>query len=321
MNKISLILIGYSYLRYEQIKNIYFKASKFQFSDAFDIFICLDGLKVNSTKTEINKRTEFKKWINNNNIMLFERSYNLGSKKGIPDFISTVSKNNDHFIVFEDDLIINDDTLRFFYKYLRKVNSKVFKENTIGFISAYSCLKWANKNSYHFSWQGPSWGWGSSTEIFNEFMIWKENYLLKKINKYKKNEIIECCLKKIPICSRSKFKKIISNILDGKITNWDLTFRVFLLTKSYITLRTNNPLIDNIGYGEDSQHHKNKSLIHMSRLNYSSLKNYSFVKLKISPILIDFFQPWLPKQKFVKLLVKFLHNTKLISISKFITVI
>ena len=59
MNKISLILIGYSYLRYEQIKNIYFKASKFQFSDAFDIFICLDGLKVNSTKTEINKRTEF----------------------------------------------------------------------------------------------------------------------------------------------------------------------------------------------------------------------------------------------------------------------
>jgi hypothetical protein len=300
MKKISLILIGYSHLRYKQIKNICDLVLKSDFHEAFDIFICLDGLKVNSSKKEIIKRSDFKKWINKKNITVLERDHNLGSKKGI---------------------IINYDTLKFFCKYLRKINSVAFKENTVGFISAYSCLRWSNKSSYHFSWQGPSWGWGSSRAIFSEFMDWKENFLSKKINKYQKKQILDCCLMKIPIFSRGKFKKIISSILDGKITNWDLTFRVFLLSKSYITLRTNTPLVDNIGYGQDSQHHKNKSLIHMSRINYMTTKNYYLLKLKVSPIWVDFFQPWLPKQKFARLIIKFLHNKNFISISESIYIV
>ena len=103
-------------------------------------------------------------------------------------------------------------------------------------------------------------------------------------------------------------------IILGKRSNWDLSFRFYLLSKSFITLRANNPLVVNCGCDSIAQHHKKKTLVHSNRTHLKSQK-LSFCFKNVPAIVIDFFQPWLPKPRIASIILSFLYRCGLGNIS------
>ena len=124
----------------------------------------------------------------------------------------------------------------------------------------------------------------------------------------------------MPFFTVAKFQKIFQEILDCKRKNWDLTLRVFCLSKSLITLRANTPLIYNFGFGFESQHHTKKTLIHKRRFNNQKSKNFQLLNLKLSPRMIDFFHPWLPRNRIIRIIINTFYHLNLFKLTKFIKI-
>ena len=135
-NKKNLCYIILSYNRYDNLKNI---IKVFHDYGCLDFYICLDGLTDEHKKNtnECNNRNTFLNWIKQTTANYVVRNFNMGSKFGIPDFISQFSEDFHYFVAIEDDLVINNQTLDFFNSNYTKVGT-IGSGYKVGMISAFT---------------------------------------------------------------------------------------------------------------------------------------------------------------------------------------
>ena len=303
-------------LGYKRYLNIY-KIIQYVEQSKLDLIVCLDGLALKSSFEDISNRDHFTEKLKSMNVRHYVRSYNMGSKFGIPDFIYKCSFGYKFFVAVEDDLLITRDTLNFFSKHSHLIGSKVHDNFHVGMLSAFSFFQFSNRSDYHYSWSGPSWCWASTYHIFSEFLIWRSCVIDHGSSSEEVISTISPLMSKVPWLSRRFFMNYFEEIILGKRSNWDLSFRFYLLSKSFITLRANSPLVVNCGCDSIAQHHKKKTLVHSNRTNLKSPK-LSFCFKNVPAIVIDFFQPWLPKPRIASIILSFLYRCGLGNISLFI---
>ena len=282
-----------------------------------DLVVCLDGLDSSSSIEDISDRRHFIAKLNTMNVRSLERSHNMGSKFGIPEFIHQCSHGYKFFVAIEDDLLITGDALPFFSKHSHLIGEKATDNCCIGMLSAFSFFQFSNNGGYHYSWSGPSWCWASNHSIFSDFLKWRSHIIDSAFSSKEVDAIISPLMSKAPWLSRGFFRKCFEEIVMGRRFNWDLSFRFYLLSKNFLTLRSNKPLVVNCGHDSIAQHHKKKTLIHMNRAKQKMKK--SLIRFKNVPVLlVDFFQPWLPKPRIASIILSILYRCGLANISVFI---
>ncbi len=261
-----------------------------------DFIVCLDGLPPNASENDKLIRQDFLELCSKQSISVSLRTYNMGSKLGIPDFLVKFSKGFDYFIAIEDDLKINPNTIDFFEKNMTFLDTTPFYANAgtkIGMLSAFTCFSLNNDNEFHLSWTGPSWCWATSSSFFDDFVRWRSRLLLKEFHWSEIDS--KLILKKIPILSRNRFKYLFKQLINGERSNWDLSFRLYSLLNARMTLRSNCPLVHNTGFDGVSQNHLRKSILHNDIRSIPSFKP-CVLSISMPPLLLDFFQPWMPRR-------------------------
>ena len=82
---------------------------------------------------------------------------------------------------------------------------------------------------------------------------------------------------------------------------WDLTFRMYMLFNKYITLRSNRPLADNLGFDQYRRNHRFKTYLFDKRVKQSyEVNNNKLSLLNLNITALDSFQLWKPHYKVIK---------------------
>ena len=176
-------IIIFSYNRPKHLNNLLDSLITNKISKLSKIFFFCDGPKDNSDKKKIK---QIKKLLNEKklkiNFKIF-RKKNIGLANNIIDGVSQVMRKYSSCIVLEDDLVLNENCIKFMNTMLHR-----FKENKkIGSISAYSYIddfKSDLKFDFYFSKRHSSWCWGTWARVWNK-INWKKT----KLNKHFSNSL------------------------------------------------------------------------------------------------------------------------------------
>ncbi len=208
----------------------------------------------------INYSKKLKKFIN-----LSVRDVHFGLKKNIIEGINFISKRYSKFIILEDDLYINKNTINFFVKCL--VNYK--NDKNIFTITAYNFpdkkVKFVNEDLIKNK-RPCSWGWASWSKKWKKISFNKNFY--KKILKSKEN------IKKIEEYGND-LPLILKKTLKNEINSWAIYWAIYHIIKKKYCIYPKYSFINELGFKNHASNNFFKSnKFHHNHIKPKIVKNF-----------------------------------------------
>ena len=241
-----------------------------------ELIIVADGAK-NDNKYEVeNTRSIISEVLKNEfyeiEITKYFREKNYGLKRSILgalyDHLS--KKDNDIFVVIEDDIIINDDFLNLISNFKNQDSAKI-QQFSGWFWPIDSSQMWL-KNDLYFNSQFVScWAWGSRNSIFLEFLEQIENSKL-----FLSDITWKQYLKITHNLTTARFSMQLVNNIVGRRQTWAIYWYLFFIKSEYLSLYPAKNCIKNIGLTEGTNYSVGDRLI------VETIKNESEGKIGIA---------------------------------------
>lgn len=233
------------YLVFNRLDSVKRTFSEIQKAKPKELFVACDGPR---TKKEKGKTDAIRKYILKNiswkcEIKTLFRDKNLGCGPAVAAGIDWFFENVERGIILEDDCLPDQSFFRFCQEMLEKYND----DNEVMCIGGYNPLdKFDTKNSYVFSKNPLTWGWGT----------WKRAWAKRDQKIYEK--ISGKMLKHYwPNPIDRFFRKItIDHILNGRVSVWDSQWAMCIRLNGGVAIVPKHNLVKNIGFSEDSTHTK-----------------------------------------------------------------
>ncbi len=176
---------------------------------------------------------------------------NLGARKRVATGLDWVFSRVDRAIILEDDCL-PDPT---FFPFCEELLERYLDDERISLVSGNNHLKGrrVTGDSYSFSWQGNTWGWGTWARVWHGFGGAEG---LKDSWTAEERKVI---LSRVPSFTwRRSFGRMLKNA--QHLDAWDIPFAVHCQERGYLSVVPEVNLVANIGFGEGSTHTKFESL-------------------------------------------------------------
>lgn len=175
------------------------------------------------------------------NIEIIEREKNMGVDYNIIEGIKLMSDRFSHFIVVEDDLVVQESFLHFLNVSLDHYANNPEVLTVTGFSFVDKILEDYPYDGY-FAKRTCPWGWASWSDKMKE-VDWKikdqNAFLFSRKTQNKFNEW------------GSDRSRMLSNTLQGKVRAWDIRLDYHQFLQGSCTFYPVVSLVDNIGFGSE----------------------------------------------------------------------
>ena len=198
----------------------------------YDILAFIDGPKDNA---ELNVSNEMSNIIKSN-VDLFNfieiNDKNIGLKENIKKAILYVTKKYKKFIILEDDISIEKNTIEFADKYLDLYEA----DDSVVHINLWN-YSFINENIHYFTSDMHCWGWASWSKYWSEDVFEVNNYKdMSLINKIKLSNYF----------STNHYLHLYAN-LKKKRTTWAVLWMSYIILNNKKCISPNSSLAFNLG--------------------------------------------------------------------------
>ncbi len=212
------------------------------------IYIWLDGPRTSSDATKIDACLNVVKSFNSLNIIrVLESESNVGIGLSIPKALNWVFEYESEVVVLEDDIVINQEFLRFATDALNSFKDNLRVMSVVGF----NCVPMEAiddiRAPYRFSAYSSSWAWATwrnKWQSVEKFMLGEEPIQLA-LPPTARN-----------IGARSRWGTISKNLRKQRHVSWDHRWLLVNWQLNKLHLVSNVNLCLNIGFGSTSTHTK-----------------------------------------------------------------
>lgn len=242
------------FIAYARFKNIKRNLSTLS-SDHFEkIFIFIDGTNNSEIKsTQQDFYTEY-----NNKFYIRKHEKNYGVRKFIPYAISECFKKSEILIVIEDDILINNLSIKFL-----KQNKNFLDSHMISLF---------NPNDFDYSlinFDGGIWGWCISKKLWYNFNFTKHSLFLIFYNVLKTNGLLKSIY----------FSPLVYMSANNKIKSWAYAWYYNRLCNKILSITPSASLSSNVGFTDKfSTNTKRRSKLSSVKIS----KRYSNKKIEKS---------------------------------------
>ena len=173
---------------------------------------------------------------------------NLGAAVSVLTSIDWICENCRHFVVLEDDLVINDKFLKFAEKSL-----KYFEGNERVLLVSGNNYFGGQLNSIGFTRLPLTWGWATSRSKWQK----ARPHILSTKSDFVKSwhPSSNIILKQFLLAGKRRS-------IDGFIDAWDLPLASYMYENNLLCVLPGNNLVSNIGYDKFALHTKEKNFFH-----------------------------------------------------------
>jgi len=200
------------------------------------------------------------------------REENLGCKYAVSSAITWFFEHEEQGIILEDDCLPNSDFFRFCDEMLCR-----YKENdTIWVITGNNFQNGVVRGdgSYYFSRYNHVWGWASWRRSWSKYDVeidaWNEWKISIEFNKYFNNKR-----------ERNYWLRAFDDVKSGKIDTWDYQWTFCVFKNNGLTVTPNINLVENIGFGKDATHTKNRIKADLSAHSIGYIRHPSKIERNI----------------------------------------
>jgi len=236
-------------------------------------------------------------------ITLF-RDENLGCKKAVSSAISWFFEHEAEGIVLEDDCLPHED----FFRYCDLLLERYREDERIGLISGTSLCDLDRESmltdgeDYFYNRYPSIWGWASWKRVWNDYDPKISSWLTKQ------NDVINL----IPSKTMKKInRKIFDNVFQDEIDTWDYQVSYMLWLTGRMAIAPKYNLVQNIGFGCDATHTKNKSshMVAKSKIDISNKLIFPLRgPLNLTPNYL--YSKWIEKESKLNLTLKIFNKLK-----------
>lgn len=214
------------------------------------LFIFSDGAKTDADQAKVEEvRHIIHKVEGFRSVQIIERKENLGLAESIISGVTQLVNEYERVIVFEDDLLSSQHTLRYFNNGLQRY----VEEEQVMHIGGYMYpLKQKNLPETFFYRASTSWGWATWSRAWKNF----EPDIDLLLNQFDHEKI-----KRFSIEGSMDFWKQMQEFKAGKNNSWAIRWYASIFLKGGITLNPSKSLIHNIGH-DGTGVHSNKEDIY-----------------------------------------------------------
>ncbi|MEH2342467.1 MAG: glycosyltransferase family 2 protein [Nostoc sp.] len=188
---------------------------------------------------------------------------NLGCKKRVSTGIDWVFRQVEEAIILEDDCLPNPT----FFNFCEEMLERYRNDNRVMHISGcnYGITGSIVEHSYYFSKMTGGWGWATWRRAWQwndvDITFWpelvKQTELLRSI--FSTNKELEVRLKNW------------QDVYDGnRDTVWDYSWHLSCISQGGLSIKPNQNLVSNIGFGVDATHTKS-TISHLANLQTESM--------------------------------------------------
>lgn len=272
MKTINYPIIVFTYNRPNLLINLLKSIKKNTDYNKHKFYFFCDGPKSNSNKNQIKKISQNISIIKKLKIArkhLIIRKKNYGLANNVIQGVSQVLKKNDACIVFEDDLVLHNDCIKFINFGLNKFK----KDNSIGSISGYSYVdnfRFRKKQDWFKLYRHCSWSWGTWSSVWNKLNWNFDNLPSSQINSQIKQKKFLKAGHDIPLLLNAHINKIIDS--------WAVRFNYNCLEKGLFSISPLNSLVKNDGFGVNATHTLN--FLNKKEVHFDKFTNIKIKKLK-----------------------------------------
>ncbi|WP_276359919.1 glycosyltransferase [Daejeonella sp. H1SJ63] len=201
------------------------------------LFIFSDAAKDESQKEMVEEVRDIISSVDGfKHVEIVKRRKNLGLANSIIDGVTRLTEEFGNVIVFEDDLISSEHTLKYFNDALKRYE----KEEKVMHIGAYMYpLKNENLPQTFFYRAATSWGWATWDRAWKNF----EPDIDKLISQFDTQKIHQFSIE-----GSMNFWKQIVEFKNGKNNSWAIRWYASIFLKDGLTLNPSQSLINNIGH-------------------------------------------------------------------------
>jgi GR25 family glycosyltransferase involved in LPS biosynthesis len=201
------------------------------------LFIFSDAAKDESQKEMVEEVRDIISSVDGfKHVEIVKRRKNLGLANSIIDGVTRLTEEFGNVIVFEDDLISSEHTLKYFNDALKRYE----KEGKVMHIGAYMYpLKNENLPQTFFYRAATSWGWATWDRAWKNF----EPDIDKLISQFDTQKIHQFSIE-----GSMNFWKQIVEFKNGKNNSWAIRWYASIFLKDGLTLNPSQSLINNIGH-------------------------------------------------------------------------
>ena len=220
------------------------------------LFIFSDGAKTIKDQEKVNEvRALIKQTDGFKSVKIIESPENQGLANAIIAGVNQLVQEYGKVIVFEDDLLSSQFTLRYFNDALQRY----FNEEKVMHIGAYMYPLADKKLPQTFFYRAAtSWGWATwkrAWESFNPDI----NDLMQQFNKAQ--------IKQFSIEGTMNFWKQMQEFKSGRNNSWAIRWYASIFLKGGLTLNPSKSLIQNIGHDGSGVHSNKEDIyqVHVAR--------------------------------------------------------
>lgn len=174
---------------------------------------------------------------------------NLGCKKSVIKAIDWIFENEEMAIILEDDILPKSTFFHFCFELLQRYKDDSNVLAISGFNSLNDGIK---RESYRFSSITHVWGWATWKRSWQNyprnFSLESDQPSINELRNYFSCSWLESFL----------LKRIFKKVADGSLDTWDYQLVHLAMQSNAYCATSNINLIDNIGFGPNSTHTKNK---------------------------------------------------------------
>ncbi len=220
------------------------------------LFIFSDGAKTAADQEKVNEvRAQIKQTDGFKTVKIIENKENQGLANAIIAGVSQLVQEYGKVIVFEDDLLSSQFTLRYFNDALQRY----FNDEQVMHIGAYMYpLTDKNLPQTFFYRAATSWGWATWNRAWKNFNP-DINELISQFDKPK--------IKAFSIEGTMNFWKQMREFKSGKNNSWAIRWYASIFLKGGLTLNPSKSLIQNIGHDGSGVHSNKEDIyqVHVAR--------------------------------------------------------
>tara|TARA_A100001015_G_C15025820_1_gene730446 strand:- start:1749 stop:2666 length:918 start_codon:yes stop_codon:yes gene_type:complete len=274
----------FTYNRREHLEKTIKFLKKNKISKKTDLVIYSDGPKNLKEIKNVKKVRNLLKNINGfKSITICKRKKNFGLSKNIIKGISQTLKKYENAIILEDDLIVNENFLKYMNDGLRKYK----KSKKIASIHAYiPNIKFKKNAPHYFFLRGADcWGWATWSRAWKKFN--PNGVQLKKI-------IDRLDLKyNFNLDNSYDYYQMLENQTSKKNDSWAIRWYASAFVENMLTLYPKHSFVKNIGLDGTGTHgsglNKNMNVI-LKKKRYAKIKNYDLKEnLEARKCLIEYY--------------------------------
>lgn len=176
---------------------------------------------------------------------------NLGCKRRVSSGLNWVFEQVPEATILEDDCLPDPTLFRFFDEMLARYRD----DDRVMMVTGFNPLgRWkAESQTYHFSYCGSIWGWGSWRRAWRfydvDMRLWQEPERRQRV--------------KDVFCEPELYEGRIAAydaVAQGKVDTWDMQWSFARIVQSGLSIVPAVNLVSNVGFGPDATHtHKAQS--------------------------------------------------------------